>query len=183
MDTTLNLVPPRLLARRAQTRRRQQQILILAAAVVPVLFAYAALDLRLGILRAQAASLTRQIAPLQAIAAQTRRLDADLETLRQSEGALSRLTRGPRWSVVLAEFGRLIPEEVWFTNLTVSDGRVVIQGRSLSQTAVAVLATRLAGAPFLTGASLAYIREEAAGGRRTFVFEISAKVVAEAGSP
>lgn len=183
MDTTLNLVPPRLLARRALTRRRQQQILALAAAIVPVLFAYVALDVRLGVVRTQAASLTRQIAPLQAIAAKTRRLDADLETLRQSEDALSRLTRGPRWSVVLAALGTLIPEEVWFTTLSMADGRLVIQGRSLSQTAVAVLATRLADAPFLTGATLAYIREDTGGGHRTFAFEISARVLAEAGSP
>ncbi len=174
MELTLNLLPPRLIALQEEKARRRRRSLLLAAAAIPVVLTYLAVDLRIAVIHAQIVHLDRRIAPLLPIVAQVRQIEADRDAQRRREDALSGLTqRSPHWSLILVQLSSLVPPDVWFTDLGVANGRLIIQGRAFSAAAVSTLAGRLADAQFMGATSLKFIREESPGARRTLTFEMS----------
>lgn len=184
MEITLNLLPPHLLQQRELQRRKRTRTLVIATAVLPILLAYALLNARIQVLRLQATSLSRQVAALNPVAQKAQKLDTDLSALRRREDVLSRLTvRQPRWSGVLVQMSGLVPHDVWFTSLSITDGQLVIAGQSLNEGAVSILTTRLASARFLSGSSLRFVREGGVGGRRVFAFEINGTLRPEGQTP
>jgi len=184
MEITLNLLPPHLLQQREVQRRKRTRTLALAAAVLPIVLVYAVLNARIQVLQVRAASLDRQVAALSPVADKARKLETDLAALRRREDALNRLTvRLPHWSASLAQLSSLVPQDVWFTSLSITDGQLVIAGQALSESAVSTLTARLAGARFLTGTSLKFVREGSVGTRRVFTFEMSGTLRAEGQSP
>ncbi len=173
MEITLNLVPPRLLRQRADQRRKRQRLIAIAAAAVPVLLAYALLDIRIGVLRSQVARLDRQLATLRPVAAKAHRLEDELAGFRLREDALAQLTvASPRWSVILVQLRSLIPQDVWLTDLSVANGKLLVHGQALSEDAVSTVTARLE-ATVLIGTSLQFMREDRVGTRRIFTFEIA----------
>lgn len=184
MEITLNLLPAHLLQQREVQTRKRARAVIVAAAVVPFLLAFAALHARIQVLRAHASSLRHQVAALTPVAEKARKMDGDVAALRRREAALSRLTvRLPRWSSVLVRLSGLVPSDVFFTSLTITDGQLAIVGQALSESAVSTLTTRLAAAQFLSGTSLKYVREAGTAARQSFTFEIDATVRAAEHSP
>ncbi len=174
MEISLNLLPPRLLAHKAERRQRQQRILTITAAVLPIVLAYLALDLRIAVVYSQISSLEHRIAPLVPIASRVRQLEAERDAFNRRKDALSRLAlMNPRMSGILVELSSLVPPDVWFTALRVTNGQIFIHGRSLDAAAVSTLSIRLANVQFMDAFSLKFIREEIVGGHRVLMFEIT----------
>jgi Tfp pilus assembly protein PilN len=184
MEITLNLLPPYLQQQRQSQRRRQTRILAAALAVAPLLLAYGLLNIRIQMLQQRVARLDRGVAALSHVAATTRRLESESDDLRRREEALSRMTvRLPRGSAVLVELSTLVPTDVWFTSVSIANGRFTIVGQTLSESGVSVLTARLASARFVTAPSVKYVREESAGTRRTYTFEIDGTMRTEGQHP
>jgi Tfp pilus assembly protein PilN len=184
MEITLNLLPPHLLRRRAETRRRQARALVALAAVIPVILAYAVIHARIQMLRFQSQVMERQVLALTPLAEKARKLDADLALARERRDALNRLAaRLPRWSAVLLDLSALVPPDAWLTSLTIDGGRLAIVGQALDEGTVSTLTARLSAARFLTGTSLKYVRESMLGSRPVYTFEIDATVRTEGQMP
>jgi len=185
MEISLNLLPPSLLLPREAQAKRRRLALVIAGVILPILLVYLALNVRISILRADIAQIDRLLTPLRPVTVQVHQLESDLEALHRREDTLSKLTHGvPHWSVILVQLSRVVPPNVWFTNLSLdSSDRLAIRGRALSQVAVSTLATRLADARLLTNVTLKFIREETRSPRRTFTFEIDGTLRPGAGTP
>jgi Tfp pilus assembly protein PilN len=175
IETTLNLLPAHLLRRREDQRRGRGRVLLAVAVVLPIVVAYAMIHARTEALRFESAALTRQIGALTPLALKARKLDGDVAALRERESALSRVRTGlPHWSQALVELRNALPPDAWLTSITIADGQLAVVGHAQNERGLSAVTTSLASARFLTGASLKFVREEDAGPRRTYGFEIDA---------
>lgn len=180
MEITLNLLPPHLLRQREARRRGRARVLLAAGAVLPVVLAYVVIHARIEVLRFRSAALTHQIAALTPLAQKARKLDGDLAAIRQREDALTGLTgRLPRWSRALVDLRDSLPPDAWFTSISITNGQLALVGQTQSESTVAAITTGLASARFLTGTSLKYVKQDSAGPRRVYSFEIDATLRGE----
>jgi len=181
IDITLNLLPPHLMRQRQAHRRGRNRMLLVGLAVLPFVLAYGVIHARTEVLRFRSTALTRQIGALTPLAVKARKLDGDLAGLRQREDALTRLaTRFPRWSAALVDLRDALPPDAWLTSMSITNGQLAVVGQAENESTVSAVTTGLASARFLTGASLKYVRQEDAGARRIYTFEIDATLRGDA---
>jgi len=167
MDPSPNLLPTRLTEARRERAKRQVRLAWGAVAVVPLTIAYIVIIGQTGILRARADRLDQEIAPLRPKAALVVQLEAERTSLQQREQVYERVRSNiVPWSMIMGQVSALVPTDIWFTNMGVANQQLTVEGAALSETAVASLASRLAAARFVSGVSVAYIREAAATGPR-----------------
>lgn len=173
-ELMLNLLPPHLQQRRRETRKVRLWVALPVPVVALLLISFLRLSSQVNHVRQEARALELQVLPLRRLAGRHETLaktQADLRTQIATTRALS--GRGPaRWSSLLLDIGRLIPEDAWLNSLSIERGSLIIDGFALSPGGVTRFAASLGTSPLLEKVDVEFVRLETTGNPRAMRFRL-----------
>jgi len=180
----INLLPVREARRQANMR---QQVLMLAVAAG--LGALTCVWLQISISSAQAAEDRRiqqaraELKELEGTKREVERFRKEKEEIENKLGVINTLERSRQGPVrIMDEIATRIPKRIWLTEMSMSGGRLELQGVSLDAEIVAAFLASLAESELLTNVDLDETRLAETDGLRLNSFKIHASY-AMAGSP
>lgn len=175
----INLLP-KVRVRRAVVSPRT--VFIIGAVVLVVVLAALTLylDTRNARVQRESERVQVEIDALRPQVARVLDLERRITALRDKQQLLARLeTARVAWSTVLIELSQVIPQDVWITQLAAAqDGRVTINGRGFSYTALARFMVNLDSSPVFEEIDLTASDKGKIGTRDVVSFSLTARLTA-----
>lgn len=178
MRIALNLVPAAVRQRREQATRRRALVGIPIIAVAGVVGLYAVLLVDARQARDAARDYETRLTAVQPVAVRVSQLQAEIADLEQRRQALVALAGRPqlRLSPLLAEVGRLIPQDTWLQSLTIDAGTVTLTGYALELRSVARFGAGLAQSAVFEQVKVQSLQQVGAGRRTITQYQMTARL-------
>lgn len=179
MRIHLNLVPLAIQRRREMARRRRALIGVPLVIVAVV----AGLYLLLLGQEAQARRVSREteelLIPLRPLGLRLAGLQSQTEEVeRRRQEMLRVLQQQQRWSAVMDDVSRLIPQDAWLQSMTLEPGILTLSVAALQLRTVAQFVQSLAASPAVADVQVPALQQTQAGGRMIPQFTIRARLKA-----
>lgn len=174
-DIRIDLLPPELRMRKRIEWGRILPILVAVVIAFMIGFSWIVMTIRISALKGDIRRLEKELARKQEVVKLVRAIEEDIAKIR-SRMELMEKVRGSRilWTDILDEIDSLLPHQLWLTSVLLSEaGKIEINGRGLTLSAISEFLRGLERSPNFSNVSLVYAKEVSPEEGRALEFRIT----------